>query len=66
MNARGRCVGCQEAEATTKIDGLGGVCESCAEVPEIVIETEIERVRNATAIVYRVIDDLDREVARPR
>lgn len=54
----GRCCGCQEADAVVLVPELGVVCESCAEVLDIVFETEIERVKEATRTVLAVIESL--------
>lgn len=52
----GNCVGCQEADSVVRVDGLGGVCESCAEVVDVVFEVETERVLEATAEVRALLE----------
>jgi hypothetical protein len=56
---RRRCVGCHEAAASIRVPELGHVCASCNEVLDIVIDTEIERVREACATVGAVLARFD-------
>ncbi len=55
MTRAGRCVGCQEAPGTQRVPDLGAVCESCAEVLDVVFEVEIERVEEATKKVRETL-----------
>lgn len=54
-----RCVGCEErCDLTTKVDGLGYVCELCMEVIDIVWEVELARIREARQKVEAFVEDL--------
>ena len=55
------CVGCLELSATTtRVLGLGHVCEYCLEVLPIVYETEIERVREARRKLEEFVASLEK------
>lgn len=63
MKKRRRCVGCEERitppESAIRVAGLGDVCPLCHEVIDLVWETEIERVREATRTLEAFIADLE-------
>lgn len=60
MRDMGVCVGCQEARGTSRVRDLGPVCDSCAEVVDIVFEVELERLREANRKLRAFLDEGNR------